>query len=311
MIFIKKIRDMFRLIRQMNEKLIRLQNAVGRIELRQLAEDGKEIADYEFQVYSQWGEDGTIQRLIRNVQMENKIFVEFGVQDYMESNTRFLLVNNNWSGLIIDGSEENIEYVKKDPIYWRHNLKAIAAFIDSENINSLLESNGVVGDIGILSIDIDGNDYWVWEAINVISPRIVICEYNSLFGAKKKVTIPYKNNFVRSKAHHSNLYYGASISALATLGRQKEYALVCSNMAGNNLFFVRRDLLNNVIRENTQEHAYVEALFRESRDSLGKLSYLPFNERLKLISDMKLYDVETRKEMRIEEIYGLGIYGEP
>ena len=88
----------------------------------------------EFKVFSQWGDDGIIQFLVDYLDIRHKTFIEFGVQNYTEANTRFLLVNNNWAGLIMDGSEENINYIKKDDIYWQHELTAVPVFITTENI---------------------------------------------------------------------------------------------------------------------------------------------------------------------------------
>ena len=188
----EKIKSLIKSVKSIDDRLHNVQQSLGRLENRQLAAMNQQsFNEYEFQVYSQWGEDGLIQHLVQKVSIDRPIFVEFGVETYTESNTRFLLTNNNWSGLVIDGSEQNIQCIKNDPIYWKHNLKAVCAFIDKDNINSIIEKNGISGDIGLLSIDIDGNDYWVWEAIDVISPRIVICEYNSLWGATKSVSITY------------------------------------------------------------------------------------------------------------------------
>ena len=141
---IKKIRNAIGLLQRIDDRLQRIQQSIGRLEGRQLSlETPKYFNDYEFQVTSQWGEDGLIQHLINKIEIENPIFVEFGVERYVESNTRFLVTNNNWAGLVIDGSEENIQYIKNDPIYWQHNIKAECAFIDKENINSLIEKNGI------------------------------------------------------------------------------------------------------------------------------------------------------------------------
>ena len=115
-----------------------IKTSLGRIEARQLGNTVNDIRAHEFKVFSQWGEDGIIQFLINQINIPNRIFIEFGVQNYTESNTRFLLQNNNWSGLVIDGSQNNISYVKNDPIYWRYNLKAECAFIDRDNINRLI-----------------------------------------------------------------------------------------------------------------------------------------------------------------------------
>lgn len=306
MSFLKKIRGLFSLLREMNERLKRLQEAMGRVEVRQgLERENSYFNKHEFQVYSQWGEDGLIQHLIQNIEIDNPTFVEFGVENYTESNTRFLLTNNNWSGLVIDGTQENIDYIKKDSIYWKHNLKAECAFIDKDNIDSLIEKNGISGDIGLLSVDIDGNDYWVWDAIHCISPRIVICEYNSIYGFEKQVTVPYAPHFYRTDAHYSNLYWGASINALTSLAHSKGYALVGSNLAGNNLFFVRRDVMGS-INELSPKEAHKVSQFRESRNKDGELTLLSFEERLLTIVDMPLVDVLNNQEKVIKELYELG-----
>ncbi|MFM5887936.1 MAG: hypothetical protein ACKOQS_06545, partial [Dolichospermum sp.] len=131
----------------------KLQETLGRIEEIQLETfNSKSIRDNEFRAFSQWGEDGIIQFLIRNVPISRKIFVEFGVQNYTESNTRFLLINNNWSGLVIDGGSEEISYIKNDPIYWQYNLKAVNSFITKDNINQIISDNGIQGEIGLLSV---------------------------------------------------------------------------------------------------------------------------------------------------------------
>ena len=298
-----KLRELISFPAEILRKLTNIQQALGRIENRQNNHiDSENINDYEFKASSQWGEDGIIQHLIKNIEIENKIFFEFGVEKYTESNTRFLLQNNTWKGLVIDGSDENISYIKNDPIYWQNNLKAECAFVTADNINQLITKNGIHGDIGLLSIDIDGNDYWIWESINCISPRIVICEYNSHFGDTHKVSVPYDKNFVREKKHYSNIYYGASIAALDFLSKKKGYSLVGSNLAGNNAFFVRNDLMID-IKLSTPEEAYRAAQFRESRDKNGTLSFNNIEHNLNLISDLELMNVETDELIKIEQLF--------
>jgi len=284
------------------KRIYDLQQAIGRIEMRQLSlENSNDIHINEFKVSSQNGEDGIIQFLLRKTDMKNKIFVEFGVHDYAESNTRFLLVNNGWSGLIIDGSSKNVERIKHDEIYWKHDLNVEHAFIDKDNINELISRNSVSGDIGILSIDIDGNDYWIWNAIECINPRIVICEYNSLFGSNKKVTTIYDKSFVITKAHFSGLYWGASIAAFDYLAKKKGYSLVGSNTAGNNVFFVRNDVLGS-LPTYTPEQAYVKSQFRISRDANGNLTFLDFDAGLRVIENMPLYEVDTETKIKVGDI---------
>ncbi len=260
------------------------------------------LSEVEFKVFSQWGEDGIIQYLINQISIEKKkTFIEFGVEDYREANTRFLLMNNNWKGLIFDGSEKNIERVKKNNIYWKYELTAESHFITRENINNIIEMSGFKGDIGLLSIDIDGNDYWVWDAIDVVQPIIIICEYNNVFGNVKAVTIPYDPCFVRTKAHYSNLYYGASLPALCYLAEKKGYDFVGSNSAGSNAFFVRKDL-SNKFKVLTAKSGYIEGHIRESRNKDGSLSHIGGRNRIELIRHLPVVDVITGKDIFIRDI---------
>ena len=298
--FLQKVKFKFQQLdkidsEQQQLKLIlhKLQQSIGRIENRQIDSFTKtSIFDNEFRVFSQWGEDGIIQYLIKNVNISCKIFIEFGVQNYTESNTRFLLINNNWSGLVIDGGSEEIAYIKNDPIYWQYNLKAINSFITKENINKIFLDNGIQGEIGLLSVDIDGNDYWVWQAINSVNPAIVVSEYNFRFGASRAVTVPYDAGFIRTKAHHSNIYYGASLKSLCILANKKGYSFVGCNSAGNNAFFVRNDLKPDSLKALTSEEGYIPAQFRESRDELGSLLYLSLEEEQKILNSLPLVTID-------------------
>jgi hypothetical protein len=259
------------------------------------------IADAEFCVSSQWGEDGIIQYLLSKVAISNKLFVEFGVDDYRESNTRFLLINNNWSGFLIVYDKNNVSKIRAQDYYWRYDLSAVSAFITKDNINEIIGNVGISGDIGLLSIDIDGNDYWVWKAINVISPRIVIAEYNSIFGGRLALTIPYDERFNRTKAHCSNLYFGASLPALCRLAKERSYIFVGSNSTGSNAFFVRKDVAQSV-REVNCDAGYVESKCRESRNEKGLLTYVSWRKKLDLIGDKMLFDVVTGRTNRIKEL---------
>jgi hypothetical protein len=277
-------------------RLRRVQESLGRIERRQLlARPPAGWHGYEFRVYSQWGEDGLIQHLVHEVSVARRVFVEFGVEDYREANTRFLLVNDNWSGLVMDASDENVRRIREDAISWQHDLKAAQAFITRENINELLSQQGLSGDIGLLSIDIDGNDYWVWQAITAVSPAVVVIEYNARFGPQRAVSVPYDASFERASAHYSMIYYGASLAALCGLGRRKGYALVGCNSAGNNAFFVRRDLLPGSLPERTPAEAFVPARFREARDARGALAYLDAAQEAKILRNLPVVEVDEAR----------------
>lgn len=256
-------------------------------------EDNKSLDDVEFSVFSQWGDDGIIQYLTNQIDIPSKIFVELGVGDYRESNTRFLLMNDNWSGLVLDSSPKNVKRIKRSHYYWKYDLRAKAVFVDRENINQLIVEDGFHNEIGLLNIDVNGNDYWIWEAINVIEPIIVVMEYNSVFGNDRAISIPYENDFRREKAHYSYLYFGASLPAFYHLGLLKGYCFVGCNSAGINAFFVREDKLGTRIKEVSLDMGYVESKIRDSRDRTGKLSYVSGDERLELIQGLPVINVKT------------------
>jgi hypothetical protein len=256
------------------------------------------LTKMEFKVFSQFGDDGIIQYVTNRLNLpgSEQRFVEFGVEDYRESNTRFLLLNNNWSGFVIDGSETNISFIRNDPIYWKYDLTAIATFVTRENINAILRDAGLSGPTGILSIDVDGNDYWIWDAINVVVPALVIVEYNGIFGDREAVTIPYKADFVRQQAHYSYLYWGTSLPALCHLAGQKGYVWIGCNSAGNNAYFVRADHSSQFYQPSLPID-FVAAKFREGRDRQGSLSYIGQRDGFELIKDLPVWDVSTN-EMR-------------
>ena len=250
-----------------------------------------DFSEVEFSVFSQWGDDGIIQWLIRRISGLSETFVEFGVEDYQEANTRFLLVNDNWRGLVMDGSSRNIDAIRRDAISWRHDLQSKCAFVTAENIDQLLLEHGFEGDIGLLHIDIDGNDYWVWRALTAVRPAIAIVEYNSVFGAERAITIPYDPKFSRGRPF-SVLYFGASLPALCDLAKSKGYDFVGSNSAGNNAFFVRSEL-NHGLTPLAAAEGYVISKFAESRDSRGRLTYLRGEQRLASLRGLPVVNTRT------------------
>jgi hypothetical protein len=193
----------------------------------------------------------------------------------------------------MDGSESNVKQIIDSDYFWKYSLAAKAAFIDAENINDLLSSSELDPEIGLLHIDLDGNDYWIWKSIEVISPIVAIIEYNSVFGMDRPITIPYDKGFNRSRAHPSNLYFGASLPALWQLSRDKGYAFIGCNSAGNNAYFVRRDKLSDTVCEVSLESGYVLSKYRESRDQEGRLTYLGGTQRLAAIKGLPVYNTAT------------------
>lgn len=281
-----------------------LQAQIGALHSRAVAELGSdEIERAEFRVFSQFGEDGIIQFLVQRVTVERRVFVEVGVEDYSESNTRFLLVNDAWRGLIVDAGDEHGRFLGDSRLAWRTTIDAVTAFVDRDNVNDTIRRGGVEGSIGLLSIDIDGNDYWVLEAVDCVSPQILVVEYNSLFGPERAVTIPYDATFARSEKHYSHLFWGASLAAMTRAANAKGLALVAGNRAGNNAFFVRREALGD-IPEREVADCWRPAQFRESRGPGGELTLLSDEaEKLRLLRELPLVDLEAGDTRTVGELY--------
>jgi hypothetical protein len=204
----------------------------------------------------------------------------------------------------MDGDTRAMSALRADEIYWRYDLTAVGAFITRENINQLFHDNGFSGEIGLLSVDIDGNDYWVWDTIDSVDPVLVTEEYNSIFGSEHAITIQYDPQFNRTKAHDSNFFWGCSLKALCLLAERKGYAFVGPNSNGNIAHFVRKDKVGK-IPVVTCEQGYVESKFRESRDKNGNLTFISGKKRLETIKKMSVINLETESVEKIADLFGL------
>jgi hypothetical protein len=247
----------------------------------------------EFKVFSQWGEDGIIDWLIEHAEIPPHLhsFIEFGVESYSEANTRFLLQNRNWRGLVMDGDPARIERLNKEKhLFWGYDLTAKSAFITREN--DLFVDAGFSGEIGLLSIDIDGNDYWVWEAIRAVRPVICVCEYNAVLGDIWPISVPYEPHFVRTRPEFRNLYFGASIAAFRSLASKKGYQFLGTNSAGVNAFFIREDYASRFNTWLANPTAW-PSKFRESLDEAMQLSFVGGLERAQLIRELPVINTET------------------
>jgi hypothetical protein len=254
----------------------------------------KDIRKSEYKVFSQWGDDGIIDFLVNYLDLDDKKFVEFGVENYTECNTKNLLITKNWKGLIIDGSNKNMNELKNSTLYWKYEITVLDKFVNAENINEILMETGFIGDIGLFHIDVDGNDYWIWKAIKVANPIVMIVEYNSIFGCENAITIPYDSKFVRTENHYSNLYYGSSLLSLCDLADEKGYHFIGCNSNGNNAYFIRKDKIKSLTIKSAQE-GFVVSKFRESRDAVGNLNYVSDKYRSEVIKGLSFYNTREKQ----------------
>jgi hypothetical protein len=197
---------------------------------------------FEFQTFSQNGEDGIISEIFRRIGTTNKSFVEFGVESGVENNSANLLLNG-WNGLWMEGSpkfHEEILRTREEAIQ-SGRLSVIRAFVHAENIEELLRQGNVPVEPDLLSIDVDGNDWYIWRAIVSYHPRVVVVEYNGHFQPTDDFIVTYDKSYWWD----GSFYFGASLKAFCLLAETKGYSLVGCDFTGTNAFFVRTDLVDD------------------------------------------------------------------
>lgn len=203
------------------------------------SENLDEINKYEFKKTSQNNEDGIIEYIFNKIQLKKINFIEIGF-DYYENNSINFLHKVN-KGLFIDGSNEKVLKLKSilKIFYPFKNIKVLLKFIHRDNLNEIINNYfSQKEEIDFLSIDVDGNDYYLFENLS-IKPKIICIEYNFWYGSNIKCSVPYDKNFIWK---HGSLYSGASLDALSSLAKNKGYHLIALDSNCVNAFFIRSDL---------------------------------------------------------------------
>jgi hypothetical protein len=215
-------------------------------------------------------------------------------------------MKDNWRGVVVNGGTKHQTMLRRTGLAWRHSIDAVSAFVTAENIDSVIAGTGVSGEIGLLSIDVDGMDYWLWDAVSSVSPWIVVIEHQSAFGPDLAVTVPYDPSFDASRAHPSWQYAGASLRALHRLGASRGYRLVGVESSGLNAFFVRDDIAGD-LWNLTPAEAYVPSKFRTVRTASGTLAYTGSDHTalLRSMRDRPLHDLESATNRSIADLYGV------
>ena len=229
--------------------------------------DPKRLLRYGAKVYSQNEEDGIIQEIFKRIGTARRTFIEFGVETGVECNTVRLLLEG-WRGLWIEMMQQFTTEMRRtlSGFLSSGQLTLREATVTAENINGLFEEAGFLGEIDCLSIDIDSNDYWVWKAIEVVKPRLVVIEYNATLRPPMSLVVPYS---APERGNKTN-YFGASLEALVRLGREKGYSIVGCNFSGSNAFFVRDDLCgDHFLNPGTAEEHYEPARYFFSSLTVG------------------------------------------
>jgi hypothetical protein len=259
------------------------------------------LGNVEFRVTSRRGQDGIIEWLSCKLPNIPASFVEFGVTDYYKSNARFLLENRNWQGLIIGNDMQNPTLHIDEKVLIRHNLRYACHPITAEEVNELLGDYGFSGEIGILSIELRGNEYWILRAIDVVKPAVVICGINGAFGDLKGVTIPYDPDFDRMKAHFSGLYFGCSVIALQWLCERRGYKFIGTDTAGVTAFFVRQDIASPVLDAIANIVVWPET-YSDSRDINNALDFARGADKYLIIREMPVIDISSGRVVALKDL---------
>ena len=264
---------------------IRIKQLFGRFKVRRRFES-LPINRMEYRVFSQHREDGIIDYLLESMGIDTGTFVEFGFSA-AQCNCLNIALDRRFAGTFIDGSLEKCS-MAKEAYRWLglKNVQVIHSFLTAENLNTVIADCGVPLEVDVLSVDVDGNDYWFWSELDATYAKIVVIEYNASFGSRLSVTVPYDPDFRRYEKHHSGFYHGASLRALEHLGRKKGYRLVACDATGVNAFFLRDDLCTEVT-----ETLSVQEAFRENR---GRVKYKGVSQKkqLEIIRDLDLVVID-------------------
>lgn len=212
-----------------------------------------EFHESEFRYYSQNGEDGILHLIFSLIGTTNKRVVEICCGDGVECNAANLIVNRGWRGLLFDGGPRNIDRARAFYESHPNTMNCIPrlrnAWITRKNVNKLIEAEKFDGEVDLLSLDLDGVDYWIWESLEAIKPRVVVVEYQDILGPERCVSVPYQDDFKAEFDGHEANYAGASLPAFVKLARTKGYRLVGCEELCFNAFFIRNDVGQDIFSE--------------------------------------------------------------
>jgi len=229
----------------MSATLNRLEPLLARAQLdRELEKiaraDPKRLELHGFRALSQYDADGILAEIFRRIGEEHRSFVEFGTGDGLENNTAYLL-GQGWRGVWLEGDEQMHQAQLRNypAAIEAGRLRCVRSFLTRENINEVIRGAGASGPIDLLSVDIDGNDYHLWEALTVVEPRVVVAEYNAYVPPPLRWVMAYNPTY---EWDQRSTYFGASLASFEALARRKGLRLVGCDIVGLNAFFVREDL---------------------------------------------------------------------
>ena len=301
----KKIYDIF--LKNFLHKKLYMTGHSHLLNMREKYPNIRSLNDVDFKIFSQNGEDGIIDYLLYQLNIEKPKFVEIGVGDYTEANTRFIFERTSPKGIIIDCIYDLKNKINKNLAVWRGDLNIINKSVNSNNIIDILKFNDAMSDLDLFSLDIDGIDYWILNELPKNFSKIAIIEYNPVFGKDIEVSVPNLENFNRTKYHYSNLCFGMSLKAAIKIMESKNFYFVGTNLFRNNAFFISNEFDKNKYFSNliiNEHEKYTDSNFTESRDETSKLNYLNKKRQINTIINCEVIDLsnQDKKLKKIKEI---------
>ncbi len=244
------------------------------------------LADAGFKVFSQSDEDGLLLYIFSKIGIVNRKCVEIACGNGKECISANFIIHHGWEGLLIDGDANNIAEASefygtcKATYVWPPVVKQ--AFVTAENVNAIIRENGFEGDVDLFTIDIDGMDYWVWKAVSVIQPRVVVAEYMPWLGPERSCVVPYRpdfNAFDYPTTYGASDYAGASLAAMMKLAEKKGFRLVGFNRHGFNAIFVRNDIQHESLPSIDPRSGFVHPwVTRQADRRYAAVKDLPWEE---------------------------------
>lgn len=252
--------------------------------------DDTNPATWEFSGFSQNGEDGILQVLRTKLSNKNRYFLEIGAADGIDNNSAWPMIVEKYAGIMVEGSSALVSRAKRMVSHYSLGLEIMQLFVDKNTVKQIYEKL-LFKDPDLFSLDIDGNDYYIAkEILNLgLRPKIIIVEYNSAFGPDKPITIPYKNDFVYTEAHPSEIYFGVSVQGWRHLFESNGYRFITVDQKGVNAFFVDPHFFDSNFLDNIKS-----IHFAENELQLRKFR-VTHEEQFKMIKDLPFVEIEKNE----------------
>lgn len=248
------------------------------------------LSDFTSKVYSQSGEDGIIKKIFEIIGTKSKVCIEFGADDgFSLSNTAHLWTTQGWRGILIEGAQDRFDRLVENTK--SYDCIQICKYVGNnveDSLEAILETYNIKNEIDLLSIDIDGNDYYIFESLNKLRPRVIMCEFNPTIPAHLDIYPEYNN------------YIGCSVTALIRIAKSKGYELV--SLLSPNVFFV--------LKEEFHKFEDFETSLEELKKPLDKdIKYLitNYSGNYKIVGESQniIYGIRSACNEKINGSYAL------